>query len=89
MHSTVTDADLSALKDLKGLQVLILWGTQVTDAGLEHLKELKGLQRLGLGGTRVTDALNGTIARTWGRGVTLRFLQVGQRQISCRYFFRC
>lgn len=40
--STVADADLSALKNLKGLQELHLGGTHVTDAGLERLKDLKG-----------------------------------------------
>jgi hypothetical protein len=54
--STVTDADLSALKDLKGLQYLYLSLTQVTDAGLAHLKDFKGLKYLYLSGTLVTDA---------------------------------
>jgi hypothetical protein len=54
--STVTDADLLRLKDLKELQSLDLWGTQVTDAGIEHLKDLNGLQVLDLGGTNASDA---------------------------------
>jgi len=54
--STVADADLSALKDPKGLQWLDLAFTQVSDAGLEHLKNLMGLRWLNLSGTQATDA---------------------------------
>ncbi len=52
----VTDADLSAVEHLSGLQGLDLTGTQVADAGLERLKGLKGLQWLYLAFTQVTDA---------------------------------
>ena len=52
----VADADLDALRGLKGLQWLALSGTQVTDAGLDALRGLKGLQWLALSGTQVTDA---------------------------------
>ncbi len=51
-----TDKDLLALRNLKDLQALNLWGTHVTDAGLESLKDLTGLKMLNLGATKVTDA---------------------------------
>ena len=51
-----SDDDLVDLKELKGLQTLILRDTRVTDAGLAHLKDLKGLKFLDLERTRVTDA---------------------------------
>ena len=54
--SKVTDADLKALKELKGLKELRLWATQITDAGLEALKELTGLRVLDLSSTPITDA---------------------------------
>ena len=55
----VTDSDLKDLKELKGLEKLVLWATEITDAGLKDLKELKGLKRLYLGRTgrtQITDA---------------------------------
>jgi len=51
-----SDADLSRLRELKGLQTLDLMATRVTDAGLARLKDLTGLRLLLLFGTRVTDA---------------------------------
>ena len=54
--SKVTDADLSALMDLKELQWLNLEDTQVTDAGLKHLTNLTGLKALYLQRMQVTDA---------------------------------
>lgn len=53
---TVTDANISHLKDLQGLKDLTLHNTSVTDAGLIHLMGLKGLTELHLGGTQVTDS---------------------------------
>src|SRR5262245_32041096 len=42
--TTVTDAGLKELKELKTLQSLEIGSTQVTDTGLKELKELKTLQ---------------------------------------------
>ncbi len=54
--TTVTDADLKNLKELKGLGSLGLADTQITDSGLKDLKELKDLWRLDLTSTQITDA---------------------------------
>lgn len=51
----VTDADLTHLEGLTGLERLWLHDTQVSDAGLEHLKELNAIQELDLSNTRVSD----------------------------------
>ena len=51
----VTDADLTHLEGLTGLQLLWLHDTQVSDAGLEHLKGLNAIQELDLSNTRVSD----------------------------------
>jgi hypothetical protein len=51
----VTDADLTHLEGLTGLQRLWLHDTQVSDAGLEHLKGLNAIQELDLSNTRVSD----------------------------------
>ncbi len=45
----VTDVDLKALADLKGLRSLDLGFTGLTDAGLKELAGLQGLQTLKLG----------------------------------------
>jgi len=52
----VTDADLTHLEGLTGLQLLWLHDTQVSDAGLEHLKGLNAIQELDLSNTQVSDA---------------------------------
>jgi hypothetical protein len=52
----VTDADLTRLEGLTGLERLWLQDTQVSDAGLEHLKGLSAIQELDLSNTRVSDA---------------------------------
>jgi hypothetical protein len=52
----VTDADLTHLEGLTGLQRLWLQDTQVSDAGLEHLKGLNAIQELDLSNTRVSNA---------------------------------
>jgi Leucine-rich repeat (LRR) protein len=51
----ITDADLTHLEDLTGLQRLWLHDTQVSDAGLEHLNGLNSIQDLDLSNTRVSD----------------------------------
>lgn len=52
----ITDAGLTALKGLKGLQALHLIGTRVTDDGLASLKGLTGLRSLGVvAGAKITD----------------------------------
>ncbi|MCX5669841.1 MAG: hypothetical protein NTU94_00770, partial [Planctomycetota bacterium] len=56
ISTPVTDSDLKDLKELKGLQELVLTSTRITDAGLKDLKELNDLQRLGLSRTQITDA---------------------------------
>ena len=54
--TTVTDADLAALKDLADLRYLVLSDTNITDAGLVHLAGLLNLATLHVGGTKVTAA---------------------------------
>jgi hypothetical protein len=54
-ESSVTDAGLRELRDLKHLRRLNLGGTKVTNAGLNRLSHLMGLRHLGLSGTKVTD----------------------------------
>ena len=51
-----TDADLTHLEGLTGLQRLWLPNTQVSDAGIERLKDLNAIQELDLSNTRVSDA---------------------------------
>jgi uncharacterized membrane protein len=51
----VTDADLTHLEGLTGLQLLWLHDTQVSDAGLEHLKGLNAIKELDLSNTQVSD----------------------------------
>ena len=53
--STITDADVSRLKELTNLEDLNLDRTAVTDAGLVHLSRLPYLHWLSLTGTEVTD----------------------------------
>jgi YD repeat-containing protein/YVTN family beta-propeller protein len=50
----VTDAGLWNLKELTGLEKLLLGGTQVTDAGLVHLKGLTELKWLVLSNVQLT-----------------------------------
>jgi hypothetical protein len=45
-NTTVTDAGLKELKELKTLREMHLGGTKVTDAGLKELKDSKSLQKL-------------------------------------------
>ena len=52
----VSDADLTHLKGLTGLQRLWLQDTKVSDAGLVHLERLTALQELDLSNTQVSDA---------------------------------
>jgi hypothetical protein len=52
----LTDAGLSALAGLEGLQGLALSGTRITDAGLVSLRRLARLRRLYLDQTRIGDA---------------------------------
>ncbi len=54
--TSLTDAGLKELKELKNLTALVLLATQVTDAGLIELKELKNLSSLDLSETHVADA---------------------------------
>jgi hypothetical protein len=70
-----TDAGLSELKQLKGLESLSLPHSRITDAGIAHLKELESLTELNLCGTDVTG-----VALTQLHGLKkLRSLGVGQR----------
>ena len=52
----VSDADLSHLKGLTGLQRLWLQDTKVSDAGLVHLRRMQRLKYLYIRNSRVTDA---------------------------------
>ena len=57
LHSTtVKDADLVHIVQLKKVQSLFLAKTQITDEGLEFLREAHSLKTLSLNMTRVTDA---------------------------------
>src|SRR5262249_36227661 len=51
-YRPVTDADLTALKDLPALESLDLRVTRITDAAAAHLKGLATLKALNLSGTK-------------------------------------
>ena len=71
------DDHLARLRDLKGLQFLVVPGPGVTDGGLEHLWQLKGLQWLDLARTKVTDAGLAHLRELKGlRSLDLGFTQV-------------
>ncbi len=55
VSSKDTDSALKAIKDIKRLYKLDLWGSQITDKGLEHLSSLSNLHSLNLGVSRITD----------------------------------
>jgi hypothetical protein len=55
-NTAITDDQLSNLKEMSQLQVLILDATGITDAGLEAIKGCSQLQRIYLRNTRVTAA---------------------------------
>jgi hypothetical protein len=52
----VTDAGLTRLKALSGLNSLNLERSEITEAGLVHLKELVSVRELWLSGPKITDA---------------------------------
>jgi hypothetical protein len=53
----LTDAGLAHLRQLVGLEELILWDCKkVTDKGVPHLKALQSLQKVDLRGTKVSRA---------------------------------
>jgi hypothetical protein len=54
-NGPLTDAGLSAFRDVKHLTSLNLSFTPITDAGLANFKDSKGLKHLNLNGTKVTD----------------------------------
>src|ERR1700688_2892642 len=54
--TAVADNQLSSLRELPKLQILVLDGTKVSDAGIEALKECGELQRVFLRMTRVSPA---------------------------------
>jgi Leucine-rich repeat (LRR) protein len=53
--SSVTDAELRPISDLKSLEYLSLDETPITDAGLVHLAALQSLTELHLEETQITD----------------------------------
>jgi hypothetical protein len=55
-NSSITDADMKDLKELKKLESLCLGNTRISDAGIEQLKTLTNLKFLGLYETGITDA---------------------------------
>jgi len=55
-RTTFADDDLAHLRQLRGINSLILAYTPVTDTGLAHLKELTELREIWLGNTQLTDA---------------------------------
>jgi len=63
-HVELSDDDLAVLvKELPGLQTLLLVNTKTTDAGVAHLVGLKNLRVLGLEGTGFTDAALTAVAK--------------------------
>jgi mono/diheme cytochrome c family protein len=54
--TNITDASLTALRDLQSLVELNLATTRITDAGLTNLSSLTNLQRLHIELTSITDA---------------------------------
>ena len=48
-------AGLEHLKNLTGLEALLLYDTQITDGGLAHLSGLIGLRSLNLTQAQITD----------------------------------
>jgi hypothetical protein len=54
--ASVSDADLTVLKELTSLKTLNLDSTKITDGGLKELKGLASLESLTLSNTAVTDA---------------------------------
>lgn len=61
--SSVTDANLKGLKNMKHLQVLNLAQTQVTKAGISELKALSSLQKLYLWSTPVENEASEILAQ--------------------------
>jgi hypothetical protein len=55
MPDSTTDADLTVLRELRGLKYLGLGKTKVTDEGLKIVASLPGLNELFLPGTAITD----------------------------------
>lgn len=53
-ETAITDAELSHLAKLNGVERLNLGETEITDAGLEHLERFTGLKALDLRGTEIT-----------------------------------
>ena len=54
--TAVTDAGLGAIKELRELRYLNLFGAPVTDAGLSDLEALSSLEDVYLRETKVTEA---------------------------------
>jgi hypothetical protein len=62
----IGDAGLARLAGMRGLESLILMGTQVTDAGMRYLEHMRNLRELNLAYTNVSDEGASTIARLGG-----------------------
>ena len=64
-YTTITDSQLSHLKDLTTLRKLSLYNTRITDGGLAYVKKLNCINDLSLAFTKVTDIglkdLNGLV----------------------------
>ena len=89
IDSTITDAGLENLKELRGLEFLILNNTRVTDAALVHLRGLGELVSLDLRGTGVTDSglthLTGLRNLTWLDVTDTQVTEEGAAQLEERF----
>ena len=56
-RSSLTDAWLVYVEDLKNLKTLLLYNMAITTNGLHHLRALSNLTTLSLHGTRLTSIL--------------------------------
>jgi hypothetical protein len=55
-YSSVSDADLTVLRDMRRIGILHVSNTNISDKGLQLLSELVELRHLWLDHTRITDA---------------------------------
>lgn len=56
LEANLSDDDIAVLKDMQGIEALILDGSDVSDASIPVLKSMLTLRQLSLSGTQVSDA---------------------------------